>query len=135
MKSKYRAFYRRTLTLMEIMVVIVIIGLVSSVIAYNVRGSLNKGRVFKTEQAMNMLDDMICLEVPPDQIQTLIDNPKKTLESIGLAKDVKKLLVDGWGSPFEITRARKANSVRIHSKHLDADKDHVVELAGTPSGS
>jgi len=132
MKSGYRAFYRRSLTLMELMVVIVIIGLVSSVIAYNVRGSLHKGRVFRTEQAMNMLDDLISLEVPPDRVDNLVDDPKKELEKSGLAKDLDKLLVDGWGTKFVITKSNGAR-VRIHTDHLGREKDRIVELAGTPA--
>lgn len=134
MKSRYQTFYKRTLTLMELMVVIVIIGLVSSVVAYNVRGSLNRGRLFKTEQAMNMLDDFISLEVTPDKIHDFIKDPKTVLKETGLAKDVDKLLTDGWGSKFVI-KEEKGAKVRIRSINLKAEKDRIVELSNSPSKS
>ena len=61
MKRKKR-FY---LTLIELMVVIVLIGMISSVIAYNVQGSITKGKEMKTQQAAERLKEVIALESLP----------------------------------------------------------------------
>ena len=54
---------KRTLTLMEIMIVIVLIGLIGSVIGINMKGSLDKGRAFKTKEAIRQIDDIFSLEI------------------------------------------------------------------------
>ncbi len=113
------------MTLMELMVVIVIIGLVSSVVAYNVRGSLEKGRDFKTRQAMNMLEEVIALEVPSNEIAHFLESPEKVLRDTGLVKNPKKLLEDGWGTPFKMALSRDGKELVIRSVHLKKQSDAV----------
>ena len=40
---------KKAMTLLEVMIVIFIIGIISSVIGYNMKGSLEKAKAFKTE--------------------------------------------------------------------------------------
>ena len=56
MKKKY------TMTLLEIMIVIFIIGIIGSVIGYNMRGSLDNGKAFKTKEGSRKLYEIIQLE-------------------------------------------------------------------------
>ncbi len=51
------------MTLLEIMIVIVLIGLIGSVIGFNMKGSLDEGRAFKTRQAQEQIQDILMLEV------------------------------------------------------------------------
>lgn len=125
MKRRKLSFKRRAMTLMELMVVIVIIGLVSSVVAYNVRGSLEKGRDFKTRQAMNMLEEVIALEVPSNEIARFLEAPEKVLRDTGLVKNPKKLLEDGWGTPFKMALSRDGKELVIRSVHLKKQSDAV----------
>jgi general secretion pathway protein G len=121
-------FFRRALTLMELMVVIVVIGLVSSVVAYNVRASLNKGRAFKTEQALNKIEDVLAYGVKLSHIDDLIRNPKQMLESIEIVKNSDRVVKDGWGCPFAFTKEGK-KSVRVQSTN-DPKKFRIIELSG-----
>lgn len=92
---------KRAFTLVELMVVIVIIGLIGSVVAYNVRGSLEKGKRFKTEQAVRMIRDVVDMELASGK--SLADfkrAPIKFLKDSGVVKDAAALLKDGWGRPF-----------------------------------
>lgn len=125
MKRRKLSLKKRAMTLMELMVVIVIIGLVSSVVAYNVRGSLEKGRDFKTRQAMNMLEEVIALEVPSDEIARFLESPEKVLRDTGLVKNPKKLLEDGWGTPFKMALSRDGKELVIRSVHLKKAADSV----------
>ncbi len=70
MKRKKRAF-----SLLEVMVVIFLITLITGAIGYNMKGTLDKGRAFRTEQAKTQLHDLllICIEegIDPDELAQL----------------------------------------------------------------
>lgn len=112
-KKKY------ALTLLEIMIVIVLIGLIGSVIGYNMKGSLDEGRAFKTEYAMQQITDILMLEVAKgdETIASIIENRAVHLHNSGLVKNVDKLLQDGWGQPFDITT--DGSTISVTSTNLD----------------
>lgn len=96
---------RYSLTLLEIMIVIFLIGLIGSVIGYNMKGSLDEGRAFKTEQAAAQIRDILAMEIAKGaSMEDVIKNADKFLENSGLVKHPEKLLKDGWGEPFKISR-------------------------------
>ena len=113
MKKKKRAF-----TLLEIMIAILIITLITGAIGYNMRGTLEKGKAFRTRQAAEQLYDLlhICLSENGGKkgvtMQSIASNPVKYLEDSGLAKDPEKLVKDGWGHPFKITVENSDFSVK-----------------------
>ena len=97
---------RRYLTLIEIMVVIVLIGLIGGVVAYNVGGSLQEGKAFKTKQGALQIGNILMLEVAssPAGLATLQNNWQDTLASSPLVKrGGKDLLADGWGGEYTVT--------------------------------
>lgn len=103
---------KRALTLLEVMIVIFLITLITGVIGYNMKGSLDKGKKFRSLQAKEQLHDMLlmCLAegtIPPEEIA---QEPLKAVKKIGLAKNPDKLVVDGWGAPF---------TVKMTSDHKD----------------
>ena len=95
---------KRAITLIEIMIVIMLIGLIGGAIGYNVKGSLKRGKEFKTERARSQLEDIfeICIQegMVPEYI---VNNTEEALRASGLAKDPESLLKDGTGRPFVIT--------------------------------
>lgn len=94
---------RRNLTLLEIMIVIVLIGLIGSVIGFNVKGSLDEGKAFKTRQAKEQIQDILMLEVARGtDIVSVLEDKEAVLANSGLIKDPKAFLKDGWGIPFTI---------------------------------
>ncbi|MDE3055201.1 MAG: prepilin-type N-terminal cleavage/methylation domain-containing protein [Verrucomicrobiota bacterium] len=109
---------KRSLTLLEIMIVIFLITLITGAIGYNMKGSLDRGRVFRTKQAMAQLEDLLlmCVEEgsKPKDIERF---PKEHLDQYNLAKDSEKLLQDGWGERF-IIHYRKGK-FEIESKALE----------------
>src|SRR5438874_1720969 len=94
---------KRSLTLLEIMIVIVLIGLIGSVIGVNMKGSLDEGKAFKSRQARAQIKDILMLEVARGvPIQDVVDRAEVYLANSGLVKNPKKFLNDGWNEPFEV---------------------------------
>ena len=111
---------KRTLTLLEIMIVIFLITLITGAIGYNMRGSLDKGKVFRSKQAKDQLHDLllICLDEGEADAETIAKNPKFYLGKSGLAKDPKNLVLDGWGKDFIITVTPDKLDFNIVSEEL-----------------
>jgi type II secretory pathway pseudopilin PulG len=111
---------KRTLTLLEIMIVIFLITLITGAIGYNMRGALEKGKAFRTERAMDQLKELLLLRYAEiGNMVEVVDQLKESIESSGLAKDPETLMKDGWGVDFIITLTRSRNDVNIRSKKLD----------------
>jgi general secretion pathway protein G len=92
---------KRPLTLLEVMIVIFLIGLIGSVVGYNMKGSLDKGRVFKTEKAAEQIHDILMLEVAQGtSIDDVMQDPATYLAQSGMVKDPQEMLKDGWGEAF-----------------------------------
>jgi general secretion pathway protein G len=111
---------KRALTLLEIMIVICLITLITGVIGYNMKGSLDKGKAFRTEQARDQLRDMLLLALSEGKkMDTILSNPKETLKNLGLARDPDNLVKDGWNEEFTIRANKGKNDFIISSKRLD----------------
>ena len=116
---------KRALTLLEIMIVIFLITLITGAIGYNMRGTLDKGKVFRSKQAKEQLHDLllICLDEEGDA-EKIANNPKHYLDKSGLAKDPKSLTKDGWGVPFKITvTPDKMDFIIVSEELLKHDKE------------
>ncbi|MBS0604733.1 MAG: type II secretion system protein [Verrucomicrobia bacterium] len=125
---------KRPLTLLEIMIVIVLIGLIGSVIGFNMKGSLDEGRAFKTRQAKDQIQDILMLEVargtPFDEV---IQNREKYLENSGLVKKPREFLKDGWGEEFDVRAdGRSGGSIIVKSAKLAAYERKKSEKLGKP---
>ena len=107
---------KMALTLLEIMIVIFLITLITGAIGYNMKGTLDRGRAFRTEQAQVQLHDLllICMEegVNPDD---LAKDPVPNLKKFNLAKNSEKLVQDGWGNNFAIQYNHSKNDFKITS--------------------
>ncbi|NGX45141.1 MAG: hypothetical protein K940chlam2_00284 [Chlamydiae bacterium] len=94
---------KRAFTLLEIMIVIFLIGLISSVVGYNMKGSLDEGKSFKTERAKEQLEDLLNLQIAQGHSEDeVIDKPAAYLKNAGYSKP-DNLIKDGWGEPFKIS--------------------------------
>ncbi len=94
---------KNPITLLEIMIVIFLIGLIGSVIGYNVKGSLEEGKAFRSEQGVSKIKDILQMEIASGiSVEEIVNNPKFYLKRTGLVADAGKLLKDGWGQPYII---------------------------------
>ena len=119
MKKKY------TMTLLEIMIVIFIIGIIGSVVGYNMRGSLDQGKAFKTKEAARKLYEIVLLEEAIDNPLSndsgdLSDSIRKVLSKSELVRRPKDLMQDGWGNEFEFKYDKKKNEIRFSSMKYNA---------------
>lgn len=129
---------KRAITLLEIMIVILLIGLIGGVVSYNLKGTLDKGKAFRSEQGMKKLEDILNLELQIgntniNDLRGKTDvNGEKIIECVqksGLIspKEVKKFIRDGWGNPYLIKRARGTNEVVVSSPKLEEyNKAHGI---------
>jgi len=117
---------KRYITLLEIMIVILLIGIITSVVGYNVKGSLEKGKIFKTQQAQAQIKELLLLEVAKGaNIDDVVKNPKKYLKDSGLPKNISSLLKDGWNEDFQIKTNKNKTDIIVTSKNLQKfDKEH-----------
>ena len=110
---------KHPLSIIEIMIVISIIAIVGSVMTHNMKGSLTKGRAFKTESASKQAYDILSLELSSGStIKQIINSPETILVESGLVKSPKKILQDGWGNNFEIIKTEDDNFI-LYSKEMD----------------
>lgn len=111
---------KRTLTLLEIMIVIALITLITGVIGYNMRDTLNRGRAFRTEQAKEQLRDMLLLSLSDGKSPAqILHTPAACIKDLGLAKNPDQLLKDGWNKKFEITYLEDESDFKIESEAYD----------------
>lgn len=101
---------KQALTLVEIMIVIFIIGMISSVVGVNMRKSFEKGKHFKTKQAITKLYNIMEIELAHDPSLLEESSDKGTLNDLvaekvrgsHFIKNAKGALKDGWGKEFAI---------------------------------
>lgn len=112
---------KQMLTLLEIMIVIFIIGLIGSVMGYNMKGSLAKGKAFKSEEGIRKLYEIYQLAMAEGKDVTQIKaSPGDILKETGLIRNPGKLLKDGWGKDYDIEASDDETDIRITSERLTA---------------
>jgi len=114
---------KQALTLLEIIIVIFLITLITGAIGYSMKGTLDKGKVFRTEQAQEQLRDLflMCL-AEGEKGEDIIRDPAAVLTRYGLAKNPQKIIEDGWGKKFDISLTQAKNDFRISSESLRSYK-------------
>jgi type II secretory pathway pseudopilin PulG len=113
---------KNSFTLLEIMIVIFLIGLIGSVIGYNMRGSLEKGKVFRTEEGIKQVHDILLLQIAEGaDIQKVVKRPIVYLKNSKLVKDPEKMILDGWNK--KLVFEEDDGDILIRSESLEAYKE------------
>lgn len=125
------------------MIVILLIGLISGVVSYNLKGTLDKGKAFRSEQGAKRLADILNLEIQMGHINTsdliknedLSKNKEKLLSTwisnSGLInpKEVDSFLKDGWNKPYKIECSPDGAGITVTSPELDEyNKRHGIAV-------
>lgn len=86
------------------MIVMFLIALITGVLAYNYRGSLDEGKVFKTRTSIERIETILNLAVAqnPILIEDISHNWKKIIEDSPLVQNSRDLVVDGWGKEYRV---------------------------------
>lgn len=125
---------KRALTLLEIMIVIFLITLITGTIGYSMRGSMDKGRAFRTEQAKEQLHDLLLISLSEGhRAEEIAQKPLDYLKKQGLAKDPEQLLLDGWKQPFKITAQQGGHDFNIVSESWNLYKNRVNRTTANAS--
>jgi type II secretory pathway pseudopilin PulG len=115
---------KRRVTLMEMMIVILIIGLVAGVLAYNLKGSLDKGRQFKTDQAREQIVNILTLESATSgvSLQDVAGRWKEVIRQSPIVAKPEELIKDGWGQEFQVNVQGSGNyeHLLVESPHTKA---------------
>lgn len=115
---------RHPITLLEVMIVILLIGLIGGVLSYNLKGTLDRGKEFRTKEGITRLREILDLEVAggnykvsdftgtdgTTNVRNCIANSKLIPES-----NIDNLLKDGWGEPYQFSL--KDGDLQITSSH------------------
>jgi Tfp pilus assembly protein PilE len=112
---------RRYITLIEIMIVMFLIAIITGVIAYNYRGSLEEGKAFKTATAIQKVETILNMEVArnPESAKGMSTEWEKYVIASPLVHDARALTVDGWGERYEVHVDPESGAVKVSSKRLD----------------
>ena len=114
---------KRAITLLEIMIVILLIGLIGGVVSYNLKGTLEKGKAFASKEGAQKLEDIINIELQQTSTITaanLVNDKTKIRQFVlnsGLISErqIDKFLKDGWNEEYEITLVDGKNEVAVSS--------------------
>ena len=103
MKTTKRKTKRR-ITLIEIMIVMFLIAMITGVLAYNFQGTIDKGKAFKTKEAISKVEAILTLRLAedPDLSEDIESNWKEIIQGSPLVHDPSALEKDGWGGPFQV---------------------------------
>lgn len=109
---------KRFVTLIEMMIVMFLIALITGVIAYNYRGSLDEGKAFKTKAGIEKLETILNLEAAKNP--QLLDNAsqwKDYVSSSPLVQNVEALTKDGWGFDYQV--GVENGAIKVRSEKYD----------------
>lgn len=122
-----RTMQRRFVTLIEMMIVMFLIALITGVVAYNYRGSLDEGKAFKTRAAIEKIETILNLAAAkdPNLSNDIVGQWQKVVETSPLVHDPKALLKDGWGGDFQVGFDDQGTIHVTSQKFEDYKKSHV----------
>lgn len=101
------------------MIVMFLIALILGVIAYNYQGSLEKGKAFKTEIAIEKIQTILDLKAAekPETLDSIPDKWRDYVKDSPLVKDPDSIIKDGWGGDYSVTVENGV--IKVSSKNLD----------------
>jgi len=102
------------------MIVILLIGIIGGVLSYNLKGTLEKGKKFRTEEGKRRLQEILELEVERGAFTfnqlTGPDGTRQVRECVAQSgfvspRDVDDFLCDGWKEPYVIKGSKQGLQV------------------------
>lgn len=120
-QSFFKVVSRRCVTLIEMMIVMFLIALITGVVAYNYRGSMDEGKAFKTKAGIDKLQTILSLAVAdnPD-INLSGEGWKEYIRTSPLVQNASALIKDGWGSDYTVNYDASSGSLSVTSSKYEA---------------
>ncbi|EPP34493.1 prepilin-type N-terminal cleavage/methylation domain protein [Chlamydia ibidis] len=112
---------KQSITLIEMMVVITLIGIVGSALAFNMRGSIQKGKIFQTEQNCAKVYDILMMEYASSgaSLKEVIARKEAILAESSWCREGSKLLKDAWGNDLIVQLNDKGDDLLVFSKRIE----------------
>jgi general secretion pathway protein G len=105
MKEQKRKLRKKSITLIEILVVIALIGIITGALAYNYQGSIQEGKAFKTRELKERIKTIVALDLAehPEHRASIEDQWETYVKKSPLWSDKNKgEICDGWGRKFQL---------------------------------
>lgn len=123
---------RRFITLIEIMIVMFIIALITGVLAYNYRGTLDEGKAFKTKTGIEKLETLLNLKAAesPSFLQNVGGQWREVIRNSPMVKNPDALIKDGWGEDYNVDVGDDGNIVvksRRYTEYLRTHKESMFK--------
>lgn len=112
---------RRFITLIEIMIVIVLIGIVAGALAFNMSGSLDEGKAFKSRQNVERVSQILEMAMAEGSCSghEVEKNWKEVVKRSPLsAKNFEETCRDGWKEELVVKFNRTTENLTVSSKGL-----------------
>lgn len=111
---------KHPITLIELMIVILLIGLIGGALAFNMRGSLDEGKAFKSKQNQEKIYNILQLTVAESEKspQEVAGSWQRYVRNHPFCKN-GDVLKDGWNQEFTVT-IDDHDDFKINSKKLEA---------------
>ncbi len=107
---------KRSVTLIEMMIVMFLIAMIIGVVAFNYRGSLDEGKAFKSKAAIDKIETILNLaEAEGERVDS---DWQKLVNQSPLVQKGADLTKDGWGETFRVTRGNDGEIV-VSSNRLE----------------
>ena len=114
---------KRSITLVELLVVMALIAIISGALAYNYRDSLDKGKAFKTEQLINRIRTVLTIEIAkdPGKAKDIVTTWQKVIAGSSLIHaetNASGHVVDAWGKKITCALTNTDDEISITSEGL-----------------
>ncbi|NGX54871.1 MAG: hypothetical protein KR126chlam2_00491 [Chlamydiae bacterium] len=119
---------KRAVTLIEIMIVIMLISLIGGALAFNMRGSMDQGRAFKSEQNIARVRDILLMADADGNLSTE-EVVEKWQFFVGKSPlvDASKVIVDGWNQPLNVVKNDDDDIVVTSDRLSRYRTDHAIK--------
>jgi len=103
---------KRSVTLIEMIVVMLLIATIAGALAYNYQGSLTEGKAFKTREGISRIKTILSLALAEDSslnAQQVASNWESIVKQSPLSGKANDLLKDGWGKSYSVSPVTNEN--------------------------
>lgn len=122
---------KRPVTLIEMMIVMFLIALIAGAVAYNYRGSLDQGKVFKTRADIEKITTILNLRAAenPGSIDNISSHWQEMIRSSPIVQNPNALIKDGWGQEYQV--GIEENVIKVRSSKLEEyERAHTGNSGG-----
>ncbi len=109
---------KRSVTLIEMMIVMFLIAMIIGVVAFNYKGSLDEGKAFKTRAAIDKIETILQL-AEAEGNNDVESNWRVYVSHSPLVQKGNDLTKDAWGSEFQVGRNGEGQIIATSDKYKE----------------